>query len=310
MKNLFIILFTFIFSLPTIHSQKKAEFEIYFYFEDAIGARDTIFYRADTTIIDDCDSFDGPNVDWGEFVDNSPFDTILTARAKCGFDIGGDFYQNIILKSWDENHAGYNLPVRLAIFVYTKHWPVKMTWNTDYFKNHDRLYGSYATSDFYMTQKYLYNTPYPWNRQAIACLANDTEYIRDLRPDSLYKYKEIAYRDDHEVIGIGKTTVNSIMISFTKPWIGLCGRPTAAIDYNLEQVGIYPTIISNNAVIENHLNYNLKVNILSIEGNIIRTFPIETENATVDFSFLNPGIYLVRFTKNDGMYKTFKIIKE
>ncbi len=73
MKNkLLIFILTICFS--TGYAQRKAEFEMYFYFEDAAGYRDTIFFRADSSIIDIDTIFnDGLNPEWGETIDNSAF---------------------------------------------------------------------------------------------------------------------------------------------------------------------------------------------------------------------------------------------
>lgn len=302
----------FLALLTNSYSQQKAEFEMYFYFEDAIGDRDTIFFRSDSSIIDDpTKNSDDLNPEWGELIDNSPFDSTLTVRAKSGFNVGGDFYQNIIVQSKDEgNQNGYASPKRLALFIYTKHWPVKMTWDKEYFRNHDRLYGTYATTDGNFTQRYLFNDPHPWKREDIACLASDQKYERILIEQVLSKNWELPYYTQHEVAGQGKLGLCAIMIKFGRPWLSLCDTTTSINDYSLANLNIYPTQVIDEIALENPLNYKLSGEIISLEGKVIQKFKVKENLEYLDLSFLKSGMYFVRLSRENGLAKCFKILKE
>lgn len=195
-------------------------------------------------------------------------------------------------------------------FLHTKHWPIKMTWDKDYFRNHDRLYGSYATTDANMTQRYLYKDPRPWNRADIACLASEESYERVLLIGVLFNNWELPYYIEHEVNGIGKIDMCGIEVSFGRPWLGICDTITATSDFKLASVDIYPTITDDQIIIKNPLNQNLLGEIISLEGKIIHRFEVLDFTMVVDVSFLDQGLYIINLKNKESSKKSMKFLKK
>ncbi len=219
MKNILIII-QIIFSLNCL-AQRNAQFEMSFYFEDAGGNKDTILFRADSSIKDKYDL----NPEWGEAIDNSPFDSVFEVRAKPKFNIAGDFFQNIILTANNVDQAdGCIVPNPFLIFVYTKNWPITMTWNQSYFRNHPCLYGSVGSPDSDYSKKWLFNDPVPIRE--VACLGNSNSFTKNLSEQALFKNWELPYETQHDVIGLGKLNITAIGIHFGSPYFNLCDSLT------------------------------------------------------------------------------------
>lgn len=309
MKNnnvtFFIILFSFIYNLGS--SQKSAQFEMNFYFEDSKGFKDTLNYRADTSIIDDEARLDDDlNSNWGEKIDNSPFEKDLEVRGKSAFNLPYDFYQNLILKS-NDNGQGCISPEPILIFVYTSNWPIKMTWDQDYFRKQSCLYGTFATPDAEYARKWLFNDPVPIRE--IACLGSMNVYVKDLREDVLAMNYELPYRIKHEVTGKGKIPITAIQIYFGRPWAHLCDTLTAVNDLANLDVSIYPTIVLDQLHIINNNSEVLNCQIINIEGKLIKIFITDRNEYSINLESLNKGIYFIMLQNNKGNRIIKKIMK-
>lgn len=307
MKNIvFIVLSFFLFCIQGI-SQKIAQFEMKFYFEDARGNKDTLFFRADSSIVDDeTKSSDDLNLDWDESIDNSPFDSILDVRAKPSAVIGGNFYNNIINKAYD-NGQGCIAPKPLLIFVYTKYWPIKMTWNQDYFRDHGCLFGTFATPDAEYAKKWLFNDPVPIRE--IACLGNQNQFVKDLRESELFSNWELPYETFHEVIGNGKIPITAIQFYFGKPWAHLCDTLSSLNDFEKLNITVFPTILSNQLRIVNPNSELLDCRIINIEGKEFDKFVINNSEYYKELEHLSFGLYLLIMQNSKGMKIVKKFIK-
>ncbi|MDQ3141079.1 MAG: T9SS type A sorting domain-containing protein [Bacteroidota bacterium] len=303
---IFFICFT-ILSLNLTGQQKKALFEMYFYFKDAAEHKDTIFFRADSSIIDDgSTSSDDYNPEWGEIIDNTPLDSSFEVRAKPLESIGGNFYQNLINKAYDDGR-GCIAPQPLLIFVYTKFWPITMSWDQAYFRNHPCLYGSDATPDVDMAQKWLFNDPVPI--RPIACLGNSSSYTKDLRETVLEKDFELPYIIQYQVKGIGIQNITALRVEFRPSWLHLCDSLTST--NNLEQLyaTIYPTVVSNEIHIVTFSMELKTCTIIGIEGKIITELKFLDDIHTINLQSLEPGIYFLRLTDKNGKTISKKFIK-
>ncbi|MBK9106885.1 MAG: T9SS type A sorting domain-containing protein [Saprospiraceae bacterium] len=303
-----IIICILLFSSFNCWGQRKAQFEMSFYFQDASGNKDTIVFRADSSIIDEITFDDDWNPEWGEIIDNSPFDSTFEVRAQPKFAIGGDFYQNIILTANDVDQPdGCIVPNPLLIFVYTKNWPVTMTWDRSYFRNHPCLYGSVGSPDSYYSQKWLFNDPVPIRE--VACLANNKTYTKDLRPELLEKNFELPFITQHIILGRGKQYITAIGIDFGPPYFHLCDSLTETNDVNSDNYSIQPTITQDKLrIISSNLD-NKECFIVSSEGQIIKQLIFSDDDHIIDVSNLVSGLYLLHIRNSKGILRTKMFIK-
>ena len=128
MMRIFIWMGLLLGGWQTAYAQQTAQFETTFYFEDAMGNRDSVVVGYDTLATRDIDS------EFGEEEILSPFDSIFEVRAghytwpwseklskkiiETGFPASGP--------SAPENcYSG----LRIMIYIWAKHQPVKVWWN-------------------------------------------------------------------------------------------------------------------------------------------------------------------------------------
>jgi len=308
MKILFIIFFVNILVF-NCQAQKKALYNLSFYFEDAAGNKDTIIFRADTAIIDNPSrSDDDWNPDWEEIIDNSPFDSIFEVRAKPKFEIAGDFYQNIILRAVDEEpKEGCIAPDPLLMFVYSKNWPVKMSWDQFYYRNHPCLYGSVGSPDSDYEQKWLFKDPVPI--RPVACLGSSNSFTKDLRLEVLEKNFELPIVTEHFISGQGIQYISAIGIDFGPPYFHLCDTLTLTQDLESDQFLIYPTIAQNEiTIISSNLNPKI-CTIFEINGITAMTSKFKENKFIMNIRTLVNGIYFLQIKNSNGTIITKKFAK-
>ncbi len=162
-------------------AQKKANWETQFYFEDALGNKDTITLGYDT------DANSDYNPDFGEVnIKAVPWDSIFEARASHLEGANDHASPNVLSKKIigsskgrldSEIDCSFNREA-LQFFVKVKHLPLKISWNQDVFNN-DCISQSYITPhhlpliipDWFRDTLGIYNT------NAFFCLGEYSEYV-------------------------------------------------------------------------------------------------------------------------------------
>jgi Secretion system C-terminal sorting domain len=106
----------------TVHSQTTPQFIMPFWFEDAVGNKDTIWVGSDTSA-----SSSNINTQFGEVLLTTPFDSVFEVRG-----VHGDDSQWRTLKLLIENadHGVCPLPSYTRIMIHAKHTPVTISWDT------------------------------------------------------------------------------------------------------------------------------------------------------------------------------------
>ncbi|MFZ1256035.1 MAG: T9SS type A sorting domain-containing protein [Saprospiraceae bacterium] len=305
--NKLMVLFVMTTYVLNCVAQKNALYEFKFYFEDAAGYKDTILYRADTSIVDNLNRPDDDlNLEWGEFIDDSPFDSIFEVRAKSKFEILGSFYQNIILGVRDQGLA-CNAPDPLLIFVYTKNWPVTMTWDPKKFNNQPCLNGSVVSPDADYEKKWRFSDPVPIG--PIACLSNDTSYTRDLRFIPLLKKFELPILIQHDVTGLGKIDITALGIDFGPPYFKLCNTLIGTNDLKSNEFFIQSTIVENELTIFTTIVDVKSYTIFDLQGIVTLKNKFNESTHKINVESLKNGIYFLQSKSLNGKPMNQKFVK-
>ena len=80
-------------------------------------------------------------------------------------------------------------------------------------------------------------------------------------------------------------------------------------DFDIESIIIFPNPTSQSVTVKHSEEHRLKIDILGINGNLIKEFK-ENECKNLDVSFLTNGIYILKVQDiNSGKQNNYKIIK-
>ena len=293
----------FCICLYTVLAQKKADFEFPIYFEDAIGNRDTIIYRADSSVLDDpSTNRDNLNPDWGEEYYNEPFDSIFDVRAFIGYE----FCKNPIQSLQIDGPCFSPSPFFVA--CYTKHWPIKVSWDPKMFQNNFCFDGALAYTDFYLTTKRLNGIPL--NGLDFRCLKRDDHVINNYRSDSLFKTKnQICFPKDINVVGKGKVTICQQVFTFQRDWLDMCLPSSIDPEFEALNFSLVPTVVNQH--LEIHFDQVTRTNfrIFDQVGNLIRNGNCHSANHQIMLDELPSGLYFIQIRDQENRIGIQKFVK-
>jgi len=179
MKN---TIFTLVFSLFCLYlnAQRTPQYTAKFYFEDAVGNKDTVIVGYDDDALVDTD-FDLIDEDFAEQVDNSPFKEGLDVRLREYFsphpyeDERYRLFKNLIEKSTYGNNC--LKPLGTYFYVHTNHFPITVKWDLNFLSSCTK--GTMFTpDDWYGLIKEQLWLEYDYIRYC--CLDKKTEWVIDI----------------------------------------------------------------------------------------------------------------------------------
>ncbi len=167
MRRIATILFLLVFGGHRGLAQQNAQFEATIYFEDAVGNRDSILVGYDTLATENLDPA------FGETAIDTPFDPTFEVRAAL-FVAPEKLSKKIISPAeWffaSGSDSCYRSS-RIYFFVWAKHQPVTLSWNTGLFAASVCQQGSFISNHW---EDELVFPPYQWGSnpaQKEFCLA-------------------------------------------------------------------------------------------------------------------------------------------
>ena len=290
------------FSVWTAFSQKKADFEFPFYFEDANGNKDTIIFRADSSIADEGGRLDNLNPEWGEEYYNEPFDSIFDVRA-C---LDNFFCKNPIQSLRKDGPCSSPSPFFVA--CYTKYWPIKVSWDPKMFQNNFCFDGAMALTDHNLIQRRILGVSL--DSLVYTCLKKGDHTIADFRIDSLFKNKrQLAFTRYIEVQGKGKMTIGDQVFTFTRDWYDMCLSTSIDPEFEALNFTIVPTFVNQH--LEIHLDQVSKINfrIFDQVGNLIRNGNCHSANHQIMLDELPSGLYFIQIRDQENRIGIQKFVK-
>lgn len=177
MKAILILLLT----SAVAFGQKTAFWETNFYFEDGLGNKDSI------TLGRDIDADRKFNPDFGEVnLKDVPWDSVFEARASHGEAANGHAFPRVLSKkiigtgyefNQDENCLLTYEP--LKIFVKVKHFPLKISWNSEDFEDYCSVYSymsQFSLSDI-SENSYWFTDTITFTPDDYTCLSKQNETV-------------------------------------------------------------------------------------------------------------------------------------
>ena len=210
MRTIVFIILCFLIASFNCFTQKTAFFETTFYFEDAVGNRDSIIIGYDPEANYEY------NPDFGEEDILTPFDSIFEVRAA---NSNRFFWRNndiVLSKKIISNMPGlffeayncYRGSFAIFFLVQTQYPPVTISWNRHDFTNYCNAW-SFMTPHYTPLQDHeWYLGPYLGEEVPWACMAVDSTLISELN----YEFSsEPVYRIE-PIEGIGSDTIYGLML--------------------------------------------------------------------------------------------------
>ncbi|MEP6794030.1 MAG: T9SS type A sorting domain-containing protein [Saprospiraceae bacterium] len=302
----FLSLFLSLFYINWAYSQ-HAQFETAFYFQDAVGNRDTVIIGADTS------AYHQVNTHLGETLITEPWDSTFEVRVA-----KEDNYQNAlwfgdtlylynkrITYLLDVPECGYSTSV--IFLMYTKHYPVTVTWDTSVW--------SFSNSPCPLDGSFFLHTndilePGWWPSYTYACLGSISSFSFDtIDPDP---YTGII----DSVTGVGNEFIYGLQLrraELESP-ISPCYLEVATKEPLIpRKTSIYPNPSSGIINIDFKAESFLKKAMLSIRNlqgiEILRIEDLDQHKNPISLLNLPNGIYLVSIVEaNSNAITTQRIV--
>ena len=274
-----------------MYGQNIPQFETTFYFEDAIGNKDSVILGYDTQI----DNYN-INENFGEKEITEAFDSVFEVRALHQCDSKERTSKKII--GFSEMAGSYYSSSQIIILARIIHKPLKVSYDGTKFSEIARS-GSFLT---HTVTKDLLGVEFiqPWE---YFCMSTNEEYSFTF-PDSLYKNSIQGIRYIKEIEGNTQDTLYGIEVTFA-PYD--CLYKTATTDLKSRILKSFPTIgneLINVILPDDFKTHQLRV--VNMIGQFFKCdFKINNPHLQVDISTLPAGMYTGIL--NQGYY--FKFIK-
>lgn len=311
MKNLIFI--ASLLPLFVWGQQQEPMFKTTFYFEDAVGNRDSITVGMDTSANWEY------NPQLGEIDIQTPFDSVFEVRAAHTFDLAwGDTYT--VLSKTIINVA--EIPVLMpncykggpfTFLIQAKYQPVTISWSQSVF-NDECLDGSFMTPD----KNYELLNPWDWwsNPEIrFSCQEVDGSYAINLGGEYLVN-GEWPYIKLHDVQG---STATMDSIYGVTLWIDPFETWTPCYHVSVEgkkksQVAglkIFPNPTNNFfQILDKDENYLEAMKVIDINGNIVLSKNKLKTSEQIDVSNLSNGVFFIEVDSNFGQKHIGKLIKK
>lgn len=295
-------------------AQATPQFQTTLYVEDAVGNRDSVivgFDSAATTGIDPA---------FGEAYLPSPFDSVLEVRAGTflGFEFEIGQLSKIIIEPSEpvfplSTGMGCFNGLRIFIYIWAKHQPVKVTWDKNQILSDVCVRGSLISNHY--TDELA--SPYDWYgfpENVHVCMGESQEMIIDISQQAIVSSQVHApVSIEKEVEGMGLQTIYGLRF-FPSPTFTFW-TPCYYVTGNEEVVGteedhavfpnptadLFSIVLPAGKIAKTILIWNM-------QGKLVKTFvnPI-AEN--IDITNLAVGMYITTTETVDGIMFSKRIVK-
>jgi hypothetical protein len=268
------------------------QFSFQMFFTDAIGNKDTITLGYDITATDSIDAA------LGEVnIINIPRDTSFDIRIsnewkkRSWFGVGTYHTKKQIIPYTCMNFSNNNIQ---TVDIYTKHWPVTVTWNKLLFNDSCKI-GSVFTS---INPGGWWDTGSPSNlyqkKMAVYDSATFTSNV------SSWFNKNYSYIQGADTIPVFWQAIAPLKIHYT------------SINENAVQqssIKAFPNPFSNQLTFSHTENKQATISLYNFIGQQMyqKTF---TNNATINTEQFETGIYFYELRNDKGVIKTGKVVKQ
>ncbi|MCB0556772.1 MAG: T9SS type A sorting domain-containing protein [Phaeodactylibacter sp.] len=305
------LLILLLLRLLPVQAQPTAQFETTFYFEDAIGNRDSVIVGYDTLATHDIDP------EFGEMEILAPFDSVFEVRAG-HFD--WPWREKLSKKIIDRGSiaVGPNPPEdcysggRIFIFVWATHQPVKVWWDRPTFLN-SRCYRASALLNHWVDE--LAGPIAPENiPPEYACLAAEDSIFFDISEEYLTADSSMARISlEKEVQGLGEQSIYGLrFFPASTPYdYSPCFWVTSTREAD-EPPGllIYPNPTSGEANIQLPEGVEvLLIELYGANGALLRQ-QRNVQPAQFNLSGLPSGIYQLLVMGSDGKRYWERVVKQ
>ncbi len=285
-----------------ISAQLRADFETTFYIEDAVGNRDSVILGWEDDI-----EWHSNNPEYGEILDQTPFDSILEARALKYR--AGQVYNALAKKmiyatnplSYSERQDCYGETEIFSIAVNAIHDPITISWNRyDFASNFCTVKGFIIDS-----QVYAFLDGWEWfYTDSLACISEVSTFI-DHFSDQRY---EAAIR--FPIDGQGEQWIRLLEIPFVHqnafgPDI-LCTAVVSAVE-ELRHIQLDDIVYPNPTYDILHFREGKSYDYTVYSTNGVRL--MQGKGRMIDMSSLISGLYLIQIRQEDKLV-THKVVKQ
>jgi hypothetical protein len=309
MRHYILLYLTFV-SINVYAQLVTPMFQTTFYFEDAVGNHDTIYFGADTTASYEYDP------EFGEYNLISGFDSVFEVRAMNGFAFrwgpqiltktivgGGEYYSNFP-ECYNSDWA--------IFFIHAKNWPVTITWDRSYMDNQCNI-ASFLTPDL----GWELLDPSIWmveNPIRYACASKSESYTLTLGAENK-PWFEFPYIIQHKIEG-SQNSVDSIygvcFSGFTAHWYyspcSLTDSDEPLPNTASSRYKVIPNPVASMFYIE-QLSGPSDIELYTNTGALVKTMFAHDPASPVDVGDLPSGIYFVRIRGKDGQPSVSKFVK-
>ncbi|MEN0005550.1 MAG: T9SS type A sorting domain-containing protein [Bacteroidota bacterium] len=307
MKQLFFYCFTFQLAFHFAgQAQTIPDFQTTFYFEDAIGNRDSIIVGYDE-LASDCQ-----DEDFGEITLTAPFDSTFEVRAAvyappvlCRSDLG----KKVITKS---GITWQNCPSMNTVIFYThaKYWPVTVRWDSLVFST-DYCRSSSAILD-HVTEEVA--GPIPANQipPYFACLSVQSAASFTLPRDTLLDdWSPVSI--EKEVESLGMQTIYGLRFHYTfEGGYSPCFWVTTPTEHPITSspdIQLFPNPTTGQVTItglQGHAWQQLLV--LDSQGRMLEQFAAPQEGLSLELRGRASGLYFLCFMDREGRKVVRKVV--
>ncbi len=313
MKNKILFHVFFLFSL-TLISQTVPHFQNEFYFEDAVGNKDTLVFK---THIDADQNLDA---DLGEVFDNSPFDSIFEVRAVYDFYEPGASYANPIVVRAAETGGTWQCDTFKMGFFYIimslKYPPVTISWDKE-------IYNDVCGANAYLSpvETDLLEDPnwINWEFLPKACLFDDDSYTFDFAYQSYGAdfLAEDLHLNTPAVLNNGvQDTLRGIQYSGSMQGsFSPCQFFVSSTEENNNNTSVKIKLFPNPTTTEISLELPAEieanqVEIYSVSGQRMNLSLLSQSSQNISVAHFPPGIYFLRVDDKQGkIIGTEKFVK-
>ena len=261
------------------------------YFEDAVGRIDSVRFVYDSSIdiIADRERFGYKDIT------RLPFDEKFEVR---GADIGGqDNHSKIFADYYSKSRCIAGKPQMNSINIRATDFPVRMVWDNEYFEGDDCLDWSRFTRSINFAL-------HPWNDPLVYYRMSDfSEFI--ITKDWLLQTEDYRNIYLHDIQGGGKDPIFVIFIGISSEFDG-------TVSTKDEQKGvlkIYPNPVHQTIRFSaNEVTSPMDYEILSLNGNTIKSGKINPSFYAIEVSDMEAGVYFIRVIEGRSQ-KIIKFIK-
>ena len=297
------------FSLITL-AQQAAQFEVTFYFEDIFGNKDSVTVGNDSLASSAIESV------FGEEEILTPFDSILEVRAGSSEIPYQEKLSKRIFES-NQRHLGQWFDSgcyagrAIWIYVWAKHWPLKMSWNSSIFLDNICNRGSILSDhreDELAGPIDLDSFP-----QNFYCLAVEDTISVELTEEAFMANPGNARISvEKEVEGLGIQTIYALRFGQQATfgwtpcyWVTNVEEALA----QAETLSIYPNPGREevNLQLPEHIQLN-RLRLFDLGGKLVR-LDTSVSNNRLDVSMLSSGIYQVVAEGSDKKLYLGKFVK-